>query len=417
MQGKQRVQTSRPTPAAVLRTIATALAVIAGGVTCRGGAGGPAVDMAATPAAPAQQLADGRTLAPVPDQGEATPGSAVPAPAVTRGEAEAAAECARAVAQAQPLPTGDEGGRGAAPAGAVIGPDTAARLAIRRTFGEHKALVLSLAFSSDGRTLASASGDKTIKLWPVFGGPEPSSPPLQNGSMESVAFLPGRDLLASASDDGSVRLWHTDTGKEACPRTLEFGTAVRSVAFSPDGGLLAAAGDVGRVKLVDLAEGGRVQTLDHGAAVRAVTFSSDGQLLASAGADQLVKLWTAHGGEPVAALSGHGAAVRGVTFSPDGQLLASAGAQRIILWPASGGPPVREMEHGDQVWALTFSPDGRLLASAGADGKVKLWEVVRGREIRALDGHTTRQQGLAFSPDGRLLATTDGGAVRLWGAG
>ncbi len=331
----------------------------------------------------------------------------MPAPAVTAAR-RAAAECARAVAQAQPLPTGDEGGPRCRQRARSSGRTPPPVWPSARTFGEHKALVLGLAFSSDGRTLASASGDKTIKLWPVFGGPEPSSPPLQNGSMESVAFLPGRDLLASASDDGSVRLWHTDTGKEACPRTLEFGTAVRSVAFSPDGGLLAAAGDVGRVKLVDLAEGGVCRRWITGArrARRDLLLGraapglgrgrSTGQAVDGTWREPVVRPlrpWEGREGRDLLA----GRAAPGLGRRPTDHPVA--GVRR---------PAGAEMEHGDQVWALTFSPDGRLLASAGADGKVKLWEVVRGREIRALDGHTTRQQGLAFSPDGRLLATADG---------
>jgi tricorn protease-like protein len=276
----------------------------------------------------------------------------------------------------------------------------------------------SVAFSPDGRRLASGSWNNTIKLWDVATGQEVRTLSGHNSGVLSVAFSPDGRLLASASGDHTVKLWDVETGQEV--RTLrEHTDVVRSVAFSPDGRLLASGSDDHTVKFWNVATGQEVRTLrGHTDEVRSVAFSPDGRLLASASSDQTVKLWDVETGQAVRTLRGHTDWVWSVAFSPDGRLLASASSdQTVKLWDVETGQEMRTLRgHTDWVWSVAFSPDGRLLASASSDYMVKLWDVATGQEVRTLSGHNGPVLSVAFSPDGRLLASGSwDGTVRIWG--
>ncbi|MFI9808265.1 hypothetical protein ACIHEJ_28515 [Streptomyces sp. NPDC052301] len=304
----------------------------------------------------------------------------------------------------------------------------------------HNGAVYLTSFSPDGHTLATASYDRTVRLWDVRdpSRPKPLGKPLTGHTswVSSAVFSPDGHTLASAGDDGTIRLWDvTDPARPlpiGSPLTGHKGT-IYLIVFSPDGRTLASAGEDHTVRLWNTSDPRRPGTLGvlrgHSAAVRSVAFSPDGHTLAAGGDDDTVLLWdTADPRRPRpyrTALRGHTDLVHSVAFSPDGHTLASGSADDTIrLWnvtdparPAALGSPLTG--HTGPIWSVAFSPDGGRLAAASADSTASLWNVSDpsspSQVGEPLVGSSGEMYALGFSPDGRTLATGSGDSkVRLW---
>jgi WD40 repeat protein/serine/threonine protein kinase len=292
------------------------------------------------------------------------------------------------------------------------------------TFKGHDGLVWSVAFSPDGKQLASAGQDTMVKIWDALTGKEVQTLKGHASDVVSVAFSPDGKWLASASYDRTVKLWNLDRGQEI--RTFIGHTNwVVSVVFGlqrNQGKLILITGSHdGTVRIWDTATGQEIRTplKGHSGLVHCVACSPDGKSVASAGGDRLVKVWDIASGREILNLRGHTDEVKNVAFSLDGKHLASADLDWIVrVWQMPDGREKLTMRgHTDRVFGLAFSPDGKRLASASVDQTVKVWDLDSGLESFTLRGHTSWVSSVAFSPDGRRLATAShDGTIKEWNA-
>ncbi|MET8164146.1 hypothetical protein ABZT34_07770 [Streptomyces sp. NPDC005329] len=316
----------------------------------------------------------------------------------------------------------------------------------------HTGAVYLTSFSPDGKVLATASYDRTVRLWDVAdrSRPKPLGKPLTGHKswVSSAVFSPDGHTLASAGDDGTVRLW--DVRDPARPRPLgkpltgHTGT-IYLLAFSPDGRTLASAGEDHTVRLWDMGvpparakpgvgqEPVRPTALGaltgHTAAVRSVAFSPDGRTIAAGGDDDTILMWDMTDPRRPRridrVLAGHTDTVHSLDFSPDGDTLASGSTDDTIrLWNVTDperasqlGPPLAG--HTGPVWSVAFNPAGTMLAAGSADSTASLWNVsdpaYPSQVGEPLAGGSGEMYAVGFSPDGRTLATGNGDSkVRLW---
>jgi WD40 repeat protein len=290
------------------------------------------------------------------------------------------------------------------------------------TFTRHDDELRSLVFSPDGRRIASAGRSPPVRIWAAATGEPDVELDGRTNVVFCLAWQPSGERIASAGWDGrrhTVQVWDARNGREAFtipPERDNFAAAYFAVAFSPDGRYLVTGEGNGAVQVWDARTGQPVGTLGtHDREVRGVVFSRDGRHLASASADGEVKLWDATrlDTKPEPSISPIRARVPGpslnVAFSPDGRRLATGVEENTVkIWDVQTGQALQTLRgHNGEVYTVAFSPDsaGRWLASAGEDSAVKVWDSRTGKLVRTFRGHTGLVSSLAFSPDGRRLVS------------
>ena len=275
----------------------------------------------------------------------------------------------------------------------------------------HKAAVLGVDISPNSEFIASASVDKTIKLW-RRDGTEIATLKGHQAIVRAVKFSPDGEFIASGSDDGTVKLWQRNG---TLLKTFQGHTAgIWTVAFSPDGQTIASASADKTVKLWN-SDGTLLRTLEgHSAVVSEVVFSPDGKTVASASRDKTVKLWNLDGTE-LTTFRGHSAAIWGIAWSPDGSFIASGGAENTVkLWQSQN--PLRTIisAHKAGIWAIALSADSSTIATGSEDGTTKLWSR-QGKLLRTFTGDNAAIYAVALSQDGKLIASgRNDNKVNIW---
>jgi WD40 repeat protein len=299
----------------------------------------------------------------------------------------------------------------------------------------HSNGVTSVAFSPDGKTLASGSEDKTIEIWKLDAGKRWYTLTGHSDWVTCVAFSPDGATLASGGRDKTIHIWDLNKGKWWYALTGH-SDRVSAVAFSPNGQVLATGSRDKTVLLWNLNKGRRMSALTgHAEGVEAVAFSPGGEFLASASRDKTLRLWDWPAGKSICTLADHGDWVRSTVFatppSPplvrggvgEGSLILATGSRdgTAKLWrvDAQGrGSLLRSFrDNSGDVLCVAFSPDGRVLATGSRDGTIYLWDAEGGGLLEILAGHAGEVLSVTFSADGGSLASGGGDrTVKIWRA-
>jgi WD40 repeat protein len=329
----------------------------------------------------------------------------------------------------------------------------------------HSGPVWPIAFSHDGQQLCTSCTDHKVRIWDISQPPPATDvcPPGHRSMVACVAFSPDGRVVASGGTEpggGLIKLWDVATGQFI--RQFEGHRSwVWSLSFSPDGKELASTGVDGTIKLWDLNEREPRFTIDTGSGFRKngvswLTYSRDGRELITSEDGGTLRVWDRATGKQIRsvkvgqsnawqpALSPDGRyLVAGVdesmvmleypslktirrfppsplffnsalAISPDGQTLASWDGKQVFLSTLDGAL-LGTMDHAADVWVVDFSPNGHTLVTGDMNDEVHIWDVDRFQERATLRGHNAQLGMVRFSPDGKTIASvgTDG-TVRLW---
>jgi WD40 repeat protein/basic membrane lipoprotein Med (substrate-binding protein (PBP1-ABC) superfamily) len=284
----------------------------------------------------------------------------------------------------------------------------------------HPGGVRELAYSPDGKRLASVGKDRMLKVWDASSGQLLDSGRATNVESTCVAFSPDGKYIATADHDMTAKIWDSRTLAQIA--TLEgHDTGLLTLTFSPDGErLVTSTSNMWEGLFVwDIASGQKIGEffVNNLQVPEAIAFSPDGKWAAAANTYGQVHLWDATTYDEIRSLGSGEFYMFGMAISPDGSRLAASDSEnKVIIWDTSSWEELLSFyAHADWMLDIEFSPDGNRLATSSLDGKAKIWDAATGQELLLLAGHTDGILSLAFDPSGKHLATASmDGTLRIW---
>ncbi len=281
----------------------------------------------------------------------------------------------------------------------------------------HEGDVWGVACTCDGRSIISASDDKTLRIWDAESGEEMAVMRGHENGLRGVACSPDGRRGASGSLDATLRVWNIESGAElAVLRGHE--ASVLTVGYSPDGQRLASGSNDKTVRVWDAETGTALAVFrGHSGKINSVTYSPDGHRIVSGSDDRSVRVWDAASGEELAVFWGHEQEVTSIACSADGQRIVSGSIDKTIrVWEAATGAELailRGHEHG--VISVQYSPCNQRIVSGSADKTVRVWDAESCAQLTVLRGHERWVTDVAYSPSGhRIISGSLDGTVRLW---
>ncbi|KAI0191868.1 hypothetical protein F4808DRAFT_381284 [Astrocystis sublimbata] len=239
--------------------------------------------------------------------------------------------------------------------------------------GQHTGSIYAIVFSPNGKTIATGSDDKTVRIWSADTGEHLKTLEGHTATFGNIKFSPNGNIIASSSMNETVRLWSVDTGKQL--QVLKH-NGIIVIAFSPDSKTLASGSIDKTVRIWSVDTGKQLQVLKHNDGIIVIAFSPDSKTLASGSAARTVRIWSVDTGKQLQVLEGHTDSLQTVVFSPNGKTLASGSVDKTVrIWSVDTGTQLQVLEHTRVIMAMAFSPDGKVFASGTENADVVFWSV------------------------------------------
>ncbi|KAF9461750.1 hypothetical protein BDZ94DRAFT_1323097 [Collybia nuda] len=294
---------------------------------------------------------------------------------------------------------------------------------LRNVSEGHKNSVMAVAYSPDSQHIASASGDKTIRVWDAATG-DAVGEPLKGHTdwVAALAYSSNGKHIASGSYDNTIRVWDIVSGHEIHEPLKGHMNWVKAVAYSPDGKHIVSGSLDHTVRVWDAATGHLEYEpwKGHSDSVTVVVYSPDGKYIASGSDDNTIRIWNAATGNTVGEpLNMHRSPIRAVAYSPDSSHIVSGSDDKTIrMWNASTGHVIGDpwKGHTDGVTSVAFSPDGQYVVSGSWDKSIRIWNVATGQAVgEPLNGHMRSVMAVAYSANGGHIASgSNDETIRVW---